>query len=198
MPVVVHPASHPPRRWLGQRAMPAGSPEALLKDACSNEHERFKWMIRSSFNDIQPSKCIHASTNGFVHAVIGAYSYHNHLRIRPEDVWFAILTQLSFHVNAHAEELRSFFVAHEGKKHLVIIGGGNIHSADFEGMSMQMTDLMQENIVNPELKNWVMPDFTTTTQDDLVTAAVLMMGSLQNYFTCEFRLRCGIPSVTLL
>ncbi|KAI1785227.1 hypothetical protein LXA43DRAFT_151204 [Ganoderma leucocontextum] len=35
------------------------------------------------------------------------YRSHHHLRIRPDDVWLAILVQLNFYINAHAEELRS-------------------------------------------------------------------------------------------
>jgi Domain of unknown function (DUF4419) len=195
MPITVKSAAHPARRYVVRSQV--SSVEDLLKSACPHEAARSKWIIRSSFLDLS-SNTVSAISNGFVHAAINAYSLHHHLTFRPEDVWFAILTQLSFHINANAEELRSFFVAHEGKKHLVIYGGGDIHTADFGGMAVQMTDLMQKNIVDPELKDWVMPDFTTTKQDDQVTAAVLFMGALQKYFTYEMKLRCGIPTVTLL
>jgi len=61
-----------------------------------------------------------------------------------------------------------------------------------------MTRLIEKNVVDEELRTWIMPDFTTTTKSDNVVAAVLMMGSLQKYFTYKMTLRCGIPSVTLL
>lgn len=64
-------------------------------------------------SDITPDE------NGFVRAVFYAYSYHHHLTLRPDDVWFAILTQFNFFVNAHAEELRSF-VTHEDQKDLEV------------------------------------------------------------------------------
>src|SRR5690349_20929723 len=38
---------------------------------------------------------------GLVHIVIGAYNNHFNLVLRPDDVWQAIVTQLSFYVNAH-------------------------------------------------------------------------------------------------
>lgn len=43
-----------------------------------------------------------------------------------------------------------------------------------------------------------MPNFTTTTDADLVTASALMMGALQQYFEYVYYSACGIPAVTLL
>jgi Domain of unknown function (DUF4419) len=43
-----------------------------------------------------------------------------------------------------------------------------------------------------------MPDFSTTTNDDRVVAAVLFMGAMQSYFSYKMSLMCGLPSVTLL
>lgn len=43
-----------------------------------------------------------------------------------------------------------------------------------------------------------MPAFSTTTASDEVVTAIIMMGSMQKYFSYEFALMCGIPSVTLL
>lgn len=43
-----------------------------------------------------------------------------------------------------------------------------------------------------------MPDFTTTTDTDKVVCSVVMMATLQKYFSYKLCLECGIPSVTLL
>lgn len=61
-----------------------------------------------------------------------------------------------------------------------------------------MTREMENHLVDPELRKWVMPSFTTTTDTDIVTASVLMMGALQKYFSYMCGLTCGIPSVTLM
>lgn len=42
----------------------------------------------------------------FLSSAVKAYSYHHHLVLRPEDVWFSILVQLNVYINEHAEELR--------------------------------------------------------------------------------------------
>ncbi|KAF2966107.1 hypothetical protein GQX73_g7479 [Xylaria multiplex] len=195
MPVTVQSAAHPARAW--GKTNPASSPEQLLQASCPVEYRRCNQIIQSSFDQISGAN-IFPSSNGFVRAAYAAYSNHHHLTIRPDDVWFAILTQLSFHINAHAEELRSFFVAHQGQKEVEVVDAGTIDFADFGKLAIWMTHEMEKHIIDPDLRRWIMPDFTTTDHKDMVTAAVLMMGSMQKYFSYRMTLTCGIPSVTLL
>ncbi|KAK2757951.1 hypothetical protein FQN54_004357 [Arachnomyces sp. PD_36] len=134
--------------------------------------------------------------HGLVRAAYYAYSDHYNLVLRPEDIWFAILTQFSYYVNAHSEELRSSFVAHDGKKGLIVRDPGQ---PDMGLMCRNMTNLIDENIADPKLREWILPSFTTTTVNDEVVAAVIMMGTLQKYFDYVFDATCcGIPNVTLL
>ena len=194
--MTITPASHRARRWITPEA--ALSADALLKGSCPAEHTRCKSIIQSSFPSFSTQPPIHSSANGFVRAVIAAYCDHHHLTIRPEDIWFAILTQLSFFVNAHAEELRSFFVSHAGCKELMVIAGGSINTVNFGTMAERMTKLLAKNLHDPDLLAWIMPDFSTTKDTDKVVASILMMGAMQKYFSYTFMLLCGIPSVTLL
>ena len=195
MPVTINVASHLGRPWTHPR--PVVSAEQLLEQSCPVEHKKCKTVIQSSFGDISNAS-ICGSKNGFVRACYHAYSNHHHLTLRPEDIWFAILTQLSFHINAHAEDLRSFFVTHEGREELEVIAGGNIKTVDFGHLAVQITKEMDKFVVDPDMRQWVMPEFTTTRSTDTVTAAVLMMGAMQEYFSYKMTLMCGIPSVTLL
>jgi len=56
-------------------------------------------------------------------------------------------------VNAHAEELRSSFVAHEGKKQLTVtVDGGDRYTVDFGYMAELMTTQIHENVRIPSLK----------------------------------------------
>ena len=58
---------------------------------------------------------------------------------------------------------------------------------------------MGNNVRDPKLKDWVLPDFTTTTPEDRTVAAVLFMGAMQKYFEYFFScITCGIPEITLL
>ena len=69
---------------------------------------------------------------------------------------------------------------------------------DFGICAEEMGRLLEKNVVDPELRQWIIPDFSTTTRDDRVVASVLMMGTLQKYFSYTFQSVCGLPSVTLL
>ena len=97
-----------------------------------------------------------------------------------------------------AEQLRSVFVAHEGKKDLIIVGGGNRYTVDYGAMAKSMTGFIEENVIDPTLRQWIIPNFTTTTPTDVIAASVVMMATLQAYFTYKCSLWCGLPYVTLL
>jgi xanthine/CO dehydrogenase XdhC/CoxF family maturation factor len=194
MPVTVRPASHPARELF---IKPATSAQTLFEASCPKAFRQSKRIVQSSFTDLTSSN-ICSSSNGLVMAVYEAYSQHHHLYIRPEDIWLSILTQLSFHINAHAEDLRSFFVSHEGKKQLVVSDVGNIQTVDLGRLAVCLTEEMDKHLIDPELHEWIMPSFSTTTNTDTVTAAIIMMGSMQKYFRYLMGLICGIPSVTLL
>jgi len=134
---------------------------------------------------------------GLVNVCTYAYNQHHHLVLRPDDVWIAILSQLSFYINAHAEELRHTFVAHEGKRQLVVKETGNRYTVDFAQMAQRMGDLLKKNVKDPEICRWIMAEFSTTTDIDRAIYAIEMMATMKKYFSYKFGLLCGLPYVTL-
>ncbi|KJA15903.1 hypothetical protein HYPSUDRAFT_148524 [Hypholoma sublateritium FD-334 SS-4] len=156
-------------------------------------------MLQSSLHSSETEDLLrmHPQVNGFVDTFLVAYNQHHHITIRPDDIWMAILSQFNLYVNAHAEELRSHFVQHVGRRHLIVRAAGTRYTVDFGSLAEQMTGLIDEHLSDKELKSWILPDFTTTTHNDTVICAVYMMSTLKAYFTYEMELRCGIPSVTL-
>ncbi|KAF4451718.1 DUF4419 domain protein [Fusarium austroafricanum] len=196
MPVTFSVVNHPATAWQTYKVK---TTEDLLKATSPRDHRRCQRIIRTSFTpSLLQENHISPSENGFVWSAYHAYSQHHHLTIRPEDVWFAILTQMSFFINANAEDLRSFFVEHEGKKELTVFEAGDLESANIGAMAQRMAGLVSKNVKDPELGDWVMPSFSTTTDTDRVVASVLFMGAMQKYFSYTMCLTCGIPSVTLL
>ncbi|KAH6616593.1 hypothetical protein C7974DRAFT_465767 [Boeremia exigua] len=196
MPVTITTAIHASRVWDTRKADTAAE---LLKTASPKDAQQSQQIIQSSYSkETLQQTHTSPSRNGLVYAAYHAYSAHHHLIIRPEDVWFAILSQLNFYINAHAEELRDHFVAHKGQKKLEVYAIGNIHTVDFGALARHMTKEIQANVKDPDLQAWIMPDFSTTTESDRAVAAVLMMGAMQKYFSYRMSLMCGIPSVTLL
>ncbi|KAI0690414.1 hypothetical protein C8T65DRAFT_834403 [Cerioporus squamosus] len=166
MPVTFTVATHPAEQWWGTQRNTAYD---ILAVACGSH------------------------SNGFAHAVLNAWAGHFYLRIRPDDVWVAILNQLNFYINAHAEELRRYFVAHDGKRELKVTST----SGDFAAFARKMSLKIRENVVDSTLVEWVLPDFTTTTVHDRAVCSIVMMASLKQYFTYASGETCGIPSVTL-
>jgi hypothetical protein len=61
---------------------------------------------------------IHGSADSFIRGAYEAWARHMHFAIRPDEVWFAILAQLSCYMGngKNADDLRHLFVEHEGKK----------------------------------------------------------------------------------
>lgn len=195
MPVTTYPAAHNANKI---QSGGVNSAEQMLKECCPNNFESCKQLLQSSFATKMIQRETVATSNGFVNAAITAYNNHHHLTIRPEDVWISILAQFSHYVNANAEQLRSKFVAHEGKKELEVTDGATIFGYDFQRFIRMMNDMITENIVDPELREWILPSFTTTTETDRIVAAVMMMGTLQKFFDFKLNMMCGLPSVTLL
>ena len=143
--------------------------------------------------DIYPTK------RGLFGTVVGAYNKHQNLQLRPDDIWIAVLCQLSAYVNGRTEELRSKFVAHEGQKELIVKGVGDIYSANFAGLTTSsLLQAISENIKDASLLEWLLPGFSTSTPTDDVCASATAMCSFQRYFKFTFELCCGIPEVTML
>ncbi|TVY73418.1 hypothetical protein LSUE1_G005040 [Lachnellula suecica] len=108
------------------------------------------------------------------------------------------------YIQKNSEALSSKFVAHEGMMSLqVSIEGASATSGKpctlgFAQFALAMADELQKHIIDEDLKEWVMPDFTTTTEHDKVVASIVFMGSMSKYFFMEGATGCGLPSVTLL
>lgn len=170
---------------------------AQLEKCCSSEER-----LICSFNT--DDQTLIPSPSGFFLGAVEAYNLHHHLQLRPEDIWFAILSQLSLYINLHAEEVRGKFFAHKEREEsaVVVSSATSRQSVDFGQLAAAMINIVDLNAVDPGLKVWVMPAFSTTTIEDKVVASVLITRSLHEYVgsssVMECGLPCGIPSVILL
>ena len=142
---------------------------------------------------------VYATSKGLVDVATIAYNQHHDLVWRPDDVWQAILTQFSLYVMKNAESLRDKFVDFKGKKQLTIVALGTLYTTDFGDLAKRMVDeQIVENIKDPTIAEWILPNFTSTTENDRIVASVTMMATLKAYFQYSVELCCGLPSVTLL
>lgn len=204
MPVTIQVASHPAERIdVSQfekytREWKAPSDATLDKPStrflqCVVRRRQVKQVLQSLLSD-DVATSLMPEANGLVHTCLEAYNHHRHLVLRPDDVWIAIISQFSFYVNKHAEKLRSYFVAHQDKKELEIVS----EKTNFLKMTVEMADFLQANVLDKDLQSWIVPSFSTTTEIDTIVCSSIMMSTMKQYFSYEFTLMCGIPSVTLL
>ncbi|KAK3904673.1 hypothetical protein C8A05DRAFT_42292 [Staphylotrichum tortipilum] len=136
--------------------------------------------------------------NGFTHTVIRAWQQDLHLKIRPDDVWLAILAQLSFFVNGNAEALRHVFVAHQGRIKVVVDARPDtIETVDVGVVVQELAGMVKERLKDPNIATTLLPTFTTTTPHDQATAAIAFLGAMKEYFGYGVSLGCSFPSVTL-
>src|SRR5208282_6666949 len=73
----------------------------------------------------------------------------------------------------------------------------SLEGIDFDSLARRMASLLNENLVDESLEEWIIPNFSTTTKVDITVATITMMASMKAYFDYTAYTRCGIPTVTL-
>ncbi|KAK3986031.1 hypothetical protein QBC44DRAFT_273715 [Cladorrhinum sp. PSN332] len=196
MPVTVRPhAEKIPNPW--RKGVTTNPADVLAKAGFKSSDINPDGISKSSFDARETP--ITPTLHGLVDTAIEAWNNHHHLVLRPDDFWLSILCQLGFFITAHAEDLRSVFVSHQGQKDLVVEQIATFETANYGMFAQQMAAEIGKNVKDPDIVGWALPDFSTTTDTDRVAGAVLLMGAMQQYFKYFFDCCCcGIPSLTLL
>lgn len=177
------------------RVVSSSSSELLRR--LSRSDEGFP-ILRSSFSFQQDASIVPVG-NGFACTVIRGWQQDLHLRLRPDDVWLAILTQFSFFVNGNAEALRPIFVAHEGRPKLVVDARPDtIGTVDLGAVAEQLATIVKGRLKDPRVATTLLPSFTTTTPHDRGTAAMAFLGTMKEFLGYGAVFGCSFPSVTLL
>ncbi|KAK3396918.1 hypothetical protein B0T20DRAFT_414789 [Sordaria brevicollis] len=207
MPVVIKPDPDSPKSGKNHD-FATSSPRNLILHAQGYSYARCP-ILHSSFSSeynpelaTNPQFSIVGNKNGFVHTIIRAWQQDLHLRIRPDDVWLAILTQFSFFVNKNAEALRHLFVSHKGRQEVeVAVDARSVRSlsaVDVGAVAQRLAAKVKERLVDPNIADTLLPTFTTTTPHDRDVAAIVFLGVTEPYFKSRIKFGCGLPSVTLL
>ena len=136
-------------------------------------------------------------TNAFYQMLEKCYSWHIPVQIRPDDVVNTISCIWSRYIVQNAEDLREFFVAHEGKKDIVYKSGGSYSDDRLEEFMSGLIRLVKEDQSNDNL-SWMDFSSSTTTNIDNLTRLAAQLSSQKEYYKYGVQLACGFPSVTLL
>ncbi|CAL8075349.1 unnamed protein product [Orchesella dallaii] len=133
--------------------------------------------------------------DGFVPTVVEAYNNHLYLIIKPDDIWAAIMAQFSFYINKNAEKYRSKFVNFEGQRELVIETVKTLENVSYSSLINAMEDKINKTIVDPDVRKWILPYFSTTGYNDNVSIGAMFMTSMKKYFKYKFEMSCGISVI---
>lgn len=137
--------------------------------------------------------------NMLAKAVHAAFYGHHRLILSPDVIWLTIAQGLAHHVAQNAEELRSAFVDHEGKKELVVERPQFVKGSprnDWEGVFPDFAAQIAANTKHG-VAELVQSDFSTTGPAERIASQVTLMDAVQHYFSYTMCCGCGFPAITL-
>jgi len=113
--------------------------------------------------------------------------------------WICITQGFAIHVNQNAERLRKTFVAHEGKKE-IMVRRDNFVKGDPNNNWEDVFDEFSTSIkshIGEEIHSTIVSSFSTTGPTETAISDIVLMVSLQQYFSYSMMTMCGIPSFYL-
>jgi len=151
-----------------------------------------------------PSGLVHTGGQGFL-----AFARHLPLSLGPDEIWAVIAFGFAEHIDEHSEELRHNFVAHKGKKRIEV----EVHPSfgfprdklgkcaspeDWEkNVFPQFSDQIRRHI-GDETHQAIASKFSCTSASAQAVHEIVLMSSMQHYFSYGCEWGCGIPKIKLL
>ena len=138
--------------------------------------------------------------HGFISAACAAFANHFPLSVRPQHFWLLILQAVAKHVELDAEAVRSKWVAHEGKKELLVQrdrfvpGAANDWAGVVDGSPDSFSSQIEADVV-PGVAAAISPGFSCTTELERLCEKVTVMDATKSFFSYKCRTCCGFPSV---
>ena len=165
-------------------------------DKTLNKAERNNSLVASSFANEHNLK--YQGEGPFFSTLVTAYANHMSVTLSPDMVWLLISQGFARYVDAHAEELRSLFVDHDGEMKLVVQGKDFLFDdADWPKLIGTFASLIDKN-TKGGIAQVITADFSTTGPVERVASQITLMKSMEHYFEYEYDVPiCGIPSITL-
>ncbi|KAK0761500.1 hypothetical protein N5P37_006452 [Trichoderma harzianum] len=134
--------------------------------------------------------------NGFVEGIIRAFNQNLDLVIRPEDVWQAIISQLSLFIHGaeNAELLHNTFYPSKEKVTLDLASHSKLNS---NMVARGFASRIPAEVADPMLHARMLQLFSRTTYHDEAVAAFSTMGTMQKHSEYGAMIGGSFPSVTL-
>jgi hypothetical protein len=139
--------------------------------------------------------------------LIKAFQQGLHLRLRPDDVWLAILTQFRIYCDTYPDAVPGLGVREDVGLWPKIRISSTVFSDStrsiMDHLNSQLAPLINQTPMFSTFKHWVEPCFSTTTATDKAVASVVTMGRIRNNvdqyrFPTYVHPKDGLAYITLL
>jgi len=170
------------------------------KDVIRNRVDKtnLKFDDFSHKNDTK-TKIIMSNRNGLMSAAHFAYVNHYPLKISVSDFILMIGQGIAAHMEIHAEDVRPYFVNHEGKEKITIsrpnfnVGGGN----DWSTVFGEFAEGVKERI-KMDFYDVMVDDTSVATKCSRISSEIAIMDTFKHYFEYEVMCGCAMTEVTLV
>lgn len=143
----------------------------------NNEYATLK-ELNIVHTDIQPDTIVHEN---YIKLLDRAYSADYGIEIKPDFIWFTILSEMARMVNKDPEKFRQYFTTRtkEESKELIIAHCGSDNVLDVDSISEQLF-LTMPNYFTEEL---IVPKFTTLTEESSFAFKTAFLKTVSPYYS---------------
>lgn len=163
-----------------------------------------KQAIQNSVKDViedcsnPDSLVLDCSVHPLIAAANKAYDCHLPLVLSPDIIWLALIQGTALHINQNPEKHRKSFVAHEGKKTILVHRDSFVKGIPnpWENVFSEFSSKIKEDIGEENHAAFVQK-FSTTGPVEMAAFEVTLMEGMKNYFDYRVSTACGIPYILL-
>jgi hypothetical protein len=105
--------------------------------------------------------------SGFVRTAVYAHLHRHELSIRPDDVWLAITSQFCRYLRGNSESVADYFLDLQGRDGITVV--------EEPQRTIKLVWQIAVYVRDSTIRDWLLPDFTTTTDDDRLAAVACLM-----------------------
>ncbi|UJR11755.1 hypothetical protein I4U23_015936 [Adineta vaga] len=167
--------------------------EAVDKQYLTSSPDRYKVQY---WSENGPHTHANYSGHPVFEAFYAAYCNHEDIVLSPDDIWLMITIYYAKYVDDNAEQLRSLFVDHEGKKKLEVTIPSE--TPDWPRFLEEMKLEIGKNVRN-DVVNVLQSTYSTTGQVESLLSCACIMHTFKKYFDyVHVYYGCGIRNVHFL
>ncbi len=131
-------------------------------------------------------------------AVHQSFAAHLPLSLSPDLLWYAVVHEVAVHVQLNSEQYAGIFTDTPAHRQTITVRDDSL--LDSEPDWSRSIRLVQEPLrakLGSDLADLLLPQFSTTTPEDVSSALVALMSVVSPYYRFEWESLCGIPRIRL-